>query len=151
MMSLLKCGLEAPDFPDPPSWVRDAVVDEDGNVRELDLALSDTLETVASRITGDAPCAYACKVGVADVSVWFTLRETKAPDLSRYEQGIDVDAAERDALNTSVGGFLGSLGTFDKSWVALPSLGIELEISMSFPFLLLTPHVLTGDLLREFL
>ena len=150
-MPLLKCGLEAPDFPDPPSWVREAVADEDGSVRELELDLGDTLETVASRIAGNAPCAYACKVGVSDVTVWFTLRSTRAPDMSKYEQGIDVEAAEHKALNTSVGAVLGSLASFTKSWIALPSLDIELEVSMSFPDSVpLTPHVLTGDLLREF-
>ena len=150
-MPLLKCGLEAPDFPEPPSWVRDAVAGEDGNVRVLEFDLGDKLETVASIIGGEAPCDYACKVGVSDVSVWFTLRSATKPDMSKYEQGIDVEAAEEKALNTSVGAVLGSLASFTKSWIALPSLDIELEVSMSFPPLLLTPHVLTGDLMREFL
>ena len=71
--------------------------------------------------------------------------------MSKYEQGIDVEAAEHKALNTSVGAVLGSLASFNKSWIALPSLDVELEVSMSFPSMPLTPHVLTGDLLREFL
>ena len=148
-MPLLRCGLEAPDFPDPPSWIRDTVADADGHVHILEVCLDDSLSNIAERVADDVPKSYACRALVADVSVWFSLMATASPDLSRYEQGIDVEAAEREALDTTVSGILGMLKNVTRSWITLPSQDMELEVSLSFPSMLLTPHVLIGDLLLE--
>ena len=149
IMPLLKSGLEPPDYPDPPPWIRDAVADADGHVPILEVGLDDALAVIAERVADDVPKSYACRARVADVSVWFSLMATASPDLSRYEQGIGVEAAEREALDTTVSGILGMLKNVTRSWIALPSHDMELEVSLSFPSMLLTPHVLIGDLLLE--
>lgn len=147
---LLKCGLEPPSFPHPPSWIIDAVADAYGRVDVLGCGLDDTLADVAARVAVDRPHRYACKTIVADVTVWFSLKTTTLPDMSKYQQGVDIKAAEQDALVTTVAGFLRMLEAHPV-WVTLPSHDLELEASMSFPSLQLTPHVLIGDLLREYL
>lgn len=141
--------LEPPDDPDPPPWIEDAVAGADGHVAVLECDLSSTLADLVRRVADETPRKYACKTKLAGVHVWFSLTTATSPDLTQYEQGIDVPVAEQRELVTTVAHVLQRLWRANRTWLALPSHDLELEMSLEFPSALLTPHVLIGDLLRE--